>query len=324
MDYRQLGNTGLRVSEICLGTMQFLWTTDEANSLAVLDAFVAGGGNFIDTADIYSSWAPGLKGGEAETVIGGWMRARGNRRDVVLATKVRGRMWPGPNGEGLSRAHIVQACEDSLRRLQTDVIDLYQTHWPDDHTPIDETMRALDDLIRAGKVRYVGCSNIKGWQLVEAVLTARAAGLAEYVSIQPRWSLAHRDEFEGDAYAVVRKYGLGVVPYSPLAAGFLTGKYRRGQALPDSRRMGSVKRYLNEAGYSLVDRLETLGQARGKSISQMALGWLLSMPQISAPIIGANTTVQLEESLGAVGLRLTAEEMAALDGATRATNGSDD
>ncbi len=318
MDYRQLGNTGLKVSEICLGTMQFRWTTDEATSWQVLDAFVAAGGTFIDTADIYSSWAPGLKGGEAEIVIGDWMRARGNRRELVIATKVRGRMWPGPNGEGLSRAHIVQACEDSLRRLQIDAIDLYQTHWPDDDTPIEETLRALDDLIRAGKVRYIGCSNIKGWQLVEALLTARAAGLAAYMTVQPHWSLAHRSEFEGDAYAVVRKYGLGVVPYSPLAAGFLTGKYRRGEALPDSRRVNSVKRYLNERGYALIDQLEALGRARGKSISQMALGWVLSMPNTTAPIIGANTPAQLAESLGAVGLRLSGEEMAALDSVSRA------
>ncbi len=324
MDYRPLGHTGLKVSEICLGTMQFRWTTDEATSVKVLDAFVEAGGNFIDTADIYSSWAPGLKGGEAETVIGDWMRARGNRRGLVIATKVRGRMWPGPNGEGLSRAHIVQACEDSLRRLQVDAIDLYQTHWPDDDTPIDETLRALDDLIRAGKVRYIGCSNIKGWQLVEALLVAREAGLAPYVSVQPHWSLAHRAEFEDDAYAVVRKYGLGVVPYSPLAAGFLTGKYRRGQALPDSRRAESVKRYLNERGFALIDRLEALGRERGKSISQMALGWILSMPNTTAPIIGANTPAQLAESLGAVGVRLSAEELVALDAVSRTPDDVED
>lgn len=324
MEHRSLGSTGLKVSEICLGTMQFLWTTDAVNSVAVLDAFVEAGGNFIDTADIYTSWAPGLKGGEAETVIGDWMRTRGNRRTIVLATKVRGRMWPGPNGEGLSRAHIVQACEDSLRRLGTDVIDLYQTHWPDDDTPIDETLRALDDLIHAGKVRYIGCSNIKGWQLVEALLVAREAGLAPYVTIQPHWSLAHRAEFEDDAYAVVRKYGLGVIPYSPLAAGFLTGKYREGQALPDSRRAGRVKRYLNPQGFALIAQLEALGLALGKTISQMALGWLLSMPNTTAPIVGANTPAQLAESLGAAGLRLTSDEMAALEAVTRAPTADPD
>jgi len=156
VNYRNLGRTGLQVSDICLGTMQFLWTTDEANSYAVLDAFAAAGGNFIDTADVYSRWAPGLKGGDAETVIGNWMKRSGKRADLVVATKVRGRMWDGPNGEGLSRAHILRAVEDSLRRLQTDYIDLYQTHAPDPRTPIDETLRALDDLVHQGKVRYAG------------------------------------------------------------------------------------------------------------------------------------------------------------------------
>jgi len=189
MNYRNLGRTGLQVSDICLGTMQFLWTTDEANSYAVLDAFVSAGGNFIDTADVYSRWAAGLKGGEAETVIGNWMQRTGNRANLVIATKVRGRMWDGPNGEGLSRAHILRAVEGSLRRLQTDYIDLYQSHAPDASTPIDETLRAYDDLVHQGKVRYVGCSNYNGYQLMEAVLRAQQAGLNEYVSIQPHYSL---------------------------------------------------------------------------------------------------------------------------------------
>ena len=189
MEYRHLGRTGLLVSDICLGTMQFRWTTDDANANAVLDAFFDAGGNFIDTADVYSRWAPGLKGGEAETVIGEWMQRRGNRQDVVLATKVRGRMWDGPNGEGLSRAHILRAVDESLRRLQTDYIDLYQTHAPDLGTPIEETLRALDDLIHQGKVRYAGCSNYTGYQLMEATLTARHAGLNEFISLQPHYSL---------------------------------------------------------------------------------------------------------------------------------------
>ncbi len=316
MEYRQLGRSGLRVSEICLGTMQFKWTTDEPTSYRVLDVFAEAGGNFLDTADIYSSWAEGLRGGEAETVIGNWMARKGNRRQVVVATKARGRMWPGPNGEGLSRAHLIQACDDSLRRLQTDYIDLYQTHWPDDDVAIEETMRALDDLVKAGKVRYVGCSNYKGWQLVEALLTSRQLGLVEYVSVQPHWSLVERVGFETDAYAVVRKYGLGIIPYSPLAAGFLTGKYKRNQPLPESKRASGVQRWLTDKNFDVLDRLGEIARGRGKSVSQIALAWLLSMPSMTAPIIGANTPDQLSESLGAVGVRLTPEEMQSLDALT--------
>jgi len=313
MEYRLLGKTGLRVSEICLGTMQFKWTTDEATSYAVLDAFSAAGGNFIDTADVYSRWAPGLVGGEAETVIGEWMKRRGNRSQVVLATKVRGKMWDGPDGEGLSRAHILRAVEDSLRRLQTDYIDLYQTHSPDENTPIEETLRALDDLVRQGKARSIGCSNYSGAQLEDAILTARRAGLSEYLTIQPHWSLVERQNFEQNTLPVVKKYGLAIIPYSPLGRGFLTGKYRRGQPLPESKRLGSVEKLLTDKNFALLDKLEELGRARGKTPGQIALGWLLTKELVAAPIIGANTPEQLADSLGAVGLKLSADEMQILD-----------
>lgn len=313
MEYRRLGSAGLKVSVLCLGTMQFRWTTDEATSYAVLDAFRDAGGNFLDTADIYSNWAEGLRGGEAEAVIGQWLKRRGGRADMVVATKARGEMWPGPNGEGLSRAHLLRACEDSLRRLGTDYIDLYQLHWPDRDTPIEETLRALDDLVRAGKVRYVGCSNYAGWELMEALLLARQAGLAEFATVQPHWSLVHRAEFERDAYHVVRKYGLGVIPYSPLGAGFLTGKYRRGQPSPESQRRGRVQRYLTDKNFALLDKLDEIGQAHGKTAAQVALAWLLAQPNVTAPIVGANTPAQLAESLGAAGLVLAAAELCAID-----------
>jgi aryl-alcohol dehydrogenase-like predicted oxidoreductase len=316
MNYRLLGPTGLQVSDICLGTMQFKWTTTEEASYQVLDGFVEAGGNFIDTADVYSRWAEGLVGGEAETIIGQWLARRGNRRQIVLATKVRGRMWPGPNGEGLSRAHIMLAVEDSLRRLQTDYIDLYQTHSPDANTPIEETLRALDDLVRQGKVRYIGCSNYNGWQLMEAQLTARHTGLAEFVTIQPHWSLVERLNFETNVLPVVRKFGTGIIPYSPLGRGFLTGKYRRGQPLPESKRHGSVQPLLTERNFDLLDRLEALGRERGKSPGQMALAWLLTKPLVASVIIGANTPEQLADSLGASGLQLSPEEVQALDQAS--------
>jgi len=315
MEYRYLGKTGLRVSEICLGTMQFKWTTDEPTSYAVLDAFYEAGGNFLDTADIYSNWAEGLSGGDSETVIGNWLKRKGCRRLMVVATKVRGRMWEGPNGEGLSRSHILNAVEDSLRRLQTDYLDLYQTHWPDDKTPMEETLRALDDLVRQGKVRYLGCSNYNGWQLMEATLLARQAGVSEFISDQPNYSLIEREAFERDTLPVVKKFGIGVIPYSPLGGGFLTGKYRRGQPLPESGRAGGMQKRLTDKNFEVLEKLEALGRerGRGRTPSQMALGWVLTKDFITAPIIGANTPAQLAESLSAAGLRLSADEMQMLD-----------
>ena len=317
MEYRNLGRTGLKVSELCLGTMQWGWTASEEASGAVMDAFVAAGGNFIDTADIYSRWAEGNPGGVSEEIIGRWMKARGNRRQIVLATKVRGVMWPGPNGEGLSRGHIMAAVEDSLRRLQTDHIDLYQTHWFDAGTPIDETLRALDDLVRQGKVRTVGCSNYPAWRLAKSLWISDKLGLARYDSIQPHYNIAYRAEFERELKPLCQEEGIGVIPYSPLAGGFLTGKYRRDAPVPDSARASGIqRRYLNDRGFTILEALEKLGQARGKSIAQMALAWLLSQPVITSPIIGANSIEQLNDSLGAVGLRLTADEMKALDAAS--------
>ena len=245
MNYRRLGRTGLKVSELCLGTMQWGWTTDEEHAHHVMDTFFQAGGNFIDTADVYSRWAKNNPGGVSEAIIGNWMKERGNRRQVVLATKGRGRMWDGPTGEGLSRVHLIRACEDSLRRLGTDYIDLYQTHSFDPDTPIDETMRALDDLQRAGKVRYVGASNYPAWRLAKALWTSDKLGLARYNSLQPHYSLANRADFERELKPLCEEEAIGVIPYSPLAGGFLTGKYRRDK-MPDSQRAEGVQRYLNE------------------------------------------------------------------------------
>lgn len=311
MNYRKLGRTGLKVSELCLGTMQFGWTADEATSFAVLDAFVAAGGNFIDTADVYSRWAEGNPGGVSEQIIGRWLQARGNRGQIVLATKARGRMWDGPNGEGLSRAHLIRACEDSLRRLDTDFIDLYQTHSFDAETPIDETLRALDDLVHSGKVRYVGASNYPAWRLTKALWTSDKLGLARYDSLQPHYNLAHRAEFERELKPLCEEEGVGVIPYSPLAGGFLTGKYHRERdSLPVSARAeGIQQRYFNDRGWAILDQLAAVAQGRGLTVSQTALAWLLTQPVISAPIIGANSVEQLRASLFAAGVRLSAEEM---------------
>ena len=318
MDYRNLGRTGLRVSELCLGTMQFGWTADETLSFQILDAACEAGINFIDTADIYSNWVQGNPGGVSEEIIGKWMK-RSNipRQQVVIATKVRGRMGQSPNDEGLSRAHLQKAVEDSLHRLKTDYIDLYQTHWYDEHTPIDETLAALDDLERQGKVRYIGCSNYPAWRLTEALWASQCCDLARYDSLQPHYNLVHRAEFERELSSVCKAYGLGVIPYSPLAGGFLTGKYRRGQT-PESARKRSAQRYFSDSNWALLEIMEKLGQERdGATLSQIALAWLLSNPLITSPIIGPRSIEQLVDNLGAAGMRLDTNEQKMLDQATQ-------
>lgn len=319
MEYRNLGRTGLKVSELCMGTMQFGWTADEATSFQVLSASYAGGINFLDTANVYSRWAEGNPGGVAETIIGKWIKKDGvPRHQLVIATKVRGKMGDGPNDEGLSRAHIMKAVEDSLRRMQTDYIDLYQTHFYDENTPIEETLSALDDLVHQGKVRYIGCSNYPAWRLMQALWASDKYNLARFDSLQPHYSMVHRAEFEQELADVCRVYGIGVIPYSPLAGGFLTGKYRREASPPDSQRARGAQRYFNERNWALLDKMETLGQEKGEcSISQIALAWMLSDPVITSPIIGPRSLEQLEDNLGAAGLRLAPEEKKMLDEASK-------
>jgi aryl-alcohol dehydrogenase-like predicted oxidoreductase len=317
MNYRKLGRSGLKVSEICLGTMQFGWTTDEENSHKTMDAFLEAGGNFIDTADIYTTWAPTLSyGGKTEEIIGHWMKDHKNRRNIVLATKVRGEMWKGPGGEGLSRDHIIKAIEDSLRRLQTDYIDLYQAHWVDLDTPIDETLRTFDDLIRSGKVRYLGASNFPAWRLMEAQAVSDKLGLPRFESYQPQYSLMERQLFEYEAMPFCKHYQVGVIPYSPLARGFLTGKYRRNGPKVQSARAGEMKDYATDKGWALIDALEEIGKSHNKTITQTSLAWMLTNPVITSPIIGANNVEQLKDSLGAAGYRLTPEEIKRLNDLT--------
>jgi len=318
MEYKSLGRTGLKVSELCLGTMQFGWTAEEPLSLNILSAAFEAGINFIDTADVYSRWAEGNPGGVAETIIGKWIKQSSiPREQLVIATKVRGKMGPGPNDEGLSRTHIMRAVDASLLRLGIDYIDLYQTHSYDDKTPIEETLSTLDDLVHLGKVRYIGCSNYPAWRLTEAIWTSRLNFSSRFDSLQPHYNLVHRAEFERELAEVCRTYDLGVIPYSPLAGGFLTNKYRRGQVEPESARIGGVKRrYFNEKSWLVHEALENLASGKGKSVSQVALAWLLSNPLITSPIIGPRSPEQLEDILGAVGFRLTAEEMKSLDDAS--------
>jgi len=311
-----IANTSLNVANICLGTMQFGWTADEASSFAVLDAYAAAGGNFIDTADMYSNWSPGNPGGVSEEIIGRWMKARGNRDSMVLATKLRGRMWEGPDGEGLSRAHVMRAAEDSLRRLQVEAIDLYQCHWPDEGTPIEETLAAFGELIAAGKVRHIGASNHSAAQLEEALSVASEKGLPRFVTLQPHHNLVHRAEYETELAAPCDRERIGVIPYSPLAAGFLTGKYRKGQPAPKSQRAGRVKQYMTDEGFAVIDALERIAQSRGTTIPAVALAWELTRPAVVAPIVGANTRAQLADLLPAGDLELSPEEVRALNDAS--------
>lgn len=316
MEYRILGLTGLNVSPICLGTMQFGWTADEAMSQRVLTAAYEAGINFIDTADIYSRWADGNPGGVAEQIIGRWMKQNNiSREKIIIATKVRGNMGGGSDDEGLSHRHILQAVENSLRRLQTDHLDLYQAHWPDEKTPIEETLRAFDELVRQGKVRSVGASNYSAWELMQALWDSDRNDLARYNSLQPHYNLVHRDEFERELSAVCKTYHLGVIPYSPLAGGFLTGKYRR-NLVPISARSSGAKRYFNERNWSLLDQMEALAKEKRASISQIALAWLLADPLVTSPIIGANSIEQLKDNLGAMEVHLTPAEKSALDRAS--------
>jgi aryl-alcohol dehydrogenase-like predicted oxidoreductase len=310
MEYRNLGRTGLKVSRLCLGTMQFGWTTDEATAFQIMDAFVEAGGNFLDTADVYSYWAEGNPGGVAESIIGRWMKERGNRDQIVLATKVRGPMGPGPNDQGLSRKHIMDAVDASLRRLQTDYIDLYQAHAFDEETPIDETLRAFDDLVRMGKVRYIGASNYPAWRLMEALWSADVHGTVRYDSLQPHYNLAHRAEFEMELKAVCEKYQLGVIPYSPLAGGFLTGKYDRDRVPPSARAEGIKSRYFNERGWRILDAVRGVAHEVDSTPAAVALAWLLAQPLITAPIIGANSVEQLRANLAALEVQLSESQIA--------------
>jgi aryl-alcohol dehydrogenase-like predicted oxidoreductase len=319
MEFRKLGRTGLKVSEICLGTALFGAPTDEDEAHRMLDLFLDRGGNFVDTADVYSAWDDDSWAGRSEEMIGTWLAASGKRHEIVLATKARSAMSDLPNDQGLSRRHLMDAVEASLRRLQTDFIDLYQTHSMDTDTPIEETMRALDDLVRQGKVRYVGCSNYSAWRLCQALWASDRADVVRYECLQPVYNLLQREGFERDTADLIREKGLAVIPYSPQAAGFLTGKYKAGQEPPPNTRAASndrMRRHFTDANFELVEEIERIGQGHGKTVGHVALAWHLSNPLITAPILGARNAAQLEESLGAAGFRLQEEEMSRLNALT--------
>ena len=307
---RELGHSGLHIAPLVLGSNVFGWTADEKTSFAVLDAFVAGGGNAIDTADVYSAWLPGHEGGgQSETVIGNWLKQRG-RDDVLIFTKVG--MQLGPDKMGLSKARIKKAIEASLRRLQTDYIDLYQSHKDDVTLPVTEPLEAYAELIQEGKIRAIGASNFKPERL-QAALDAAKNGLPRYESLQPEYNLYDREAFEKDDLAIVQASEIGVIPYFGLAAGFLTGKYRTEADLQKSARgEGIGKKYLNEKGLTLLKALDAVADRHSATQAQVALAWLMQAPGITAPIASGTSPAQVNELTEAMNLQLTADDVAEL------------
>ncbi|MFJ2743245.1 aldo/keto reductase [Streptomyces sp. NPDC087440] len=306
---RPLGTSGLDVFPLALGGNVFGWTADRDQSFAVLDAYVAGGGNFVDTADAYSAWVPGNEGGESETVLGAWLAARGNRDDVVLATKVGAH----PSFKGLSATTIKAAAEESLRRLGTDHIDLYYTHFDDPTVPVEEIVGALDQLVRDGKVRAVAASNISPDRLRESLDFAEREGLAKYSALQPQYNLVSRDTYEGELQEVASQAGLAAVPYYALASGFLTGKYRvDGEAVQSQRAEGAGKHLQTERGRKVLAALDEVAQAHDTEVASVALAWLASRPTVVAPIASARTVEQLPALLAVADLTLTDAELSKL------------
>jgi aryl-alcohol dehydrogenase-like predicted oxidoreductase len=311
MNKRRLGRSDLMVSPLCLGSNVFGWTADEATSFRILDAFVESGLEFIDTADVYSSWAPGNQGGESETIIGKWMKARGNRDKLVIATKVGSEM--GPGRKGLSKAYIRRAVEDSLTRLQTDYIDLYQSHRDDEDTPQAETLSAYQELIQAGKVRAIGASNFTAARLKSALEISAKEGLPRYESLQPKYNLYDRAEYEHELEPVCLQNEVGVIPYYGLASGFLTGKYRSESDFGKSVRGERMVNYLNERGKRILAALDEVAAAKNSVPARVALAWLMARPSITAPIASATRIEQLADLVAATRLELDAQSIEKLD-----------
>ena len=313
MEKRRLGRSDIKVAPWCFGGNVFGWTADQATSCALLDAFVGAGFDFIDTADVYSSWVPGHQGGESETVIGDWLAARGGRERVVIATKV-GAGQPGREGR-LDRAYIAQSVENSLKRLRTDYIDLYQSHRDDDTIPIEETLDAYGRLIAAGKVRAVGASNFSAARLKASLDTSRDRGLPRYETLQPEYNLADRDGFEGALQDLCVAEAIGVIPYFSLAAGFLTGKYRSDEDFGKSPRGGGMSKYMTPRGARILQALDAVSRRRGAEPATVALAWLMVQPSITAPIASATSIDQFRALAAAVDLRLAPDDLAELDAA---------
>lgn len=307
MEKRQLGTTDLYVYPITFGGNVFGWTIDEKKSFEILDAFTGAGFNFIDTADVYSRWAPGNEGGESETIIGNWLKKNNNRENVIIATKVGSDMGNGK--KGLAKKYIIQAAEDSLKRLQTDYIDLYQTHFDDEATPIEETLEAYAQLIKEGKVRHIGASNLSADRLKESLEIAAAHNLPAYETFQPHYNLYEREIFENGLEPVCLGNNLGVLNYYSLASGFLTGKYRSKDDLKKSQRGGGVAKYLDDRGFKILAALDTVAAELDTTPATVALSWLINRPSVTAPIVSATSLTQLDSIIKAPDLAITADQL---------------
>jgi aryl-alcohol dehydrogenase-like predicted oxidoreductase len=314
MELRQLGRSALKVSPLCLGGNVFGWTADEKSSFAVLDDYIAGGGNFIDTADVYSTWVPGHKGGESEIVLGNWLKTRGNRDKIVVATKVGSDM--GQGRKGLKASYIASAVEDSLKRLQTDYIDLYQSHRDDEATPQEETLAAYGKLIEAGKVRAIGASNFTPARLKSALAASKKNGLPRYESLQPEYNLYAREGYEEELEPLCRAEQIGVIGYYALASGFLTGKYRSAADFNQSPRGEAMGKYLNARGLRILKALDDVAAAAKAKPAQVALAWLMARPGVTAPIASATRIEQVNDLIKAMRLTLSPDAMATLDRAS--------
>ncbi|MFN8508162.1 MAG: aldo/keto reductase [Dehalococcoidia bacterium] len=312
MELRSLGRTGIKVSNLCLGCMMFGGKTTAADSARIIDRAIDAGVNFLDTANVYNA-------GRSEEATGAALKANGRRQQIILATKVHGRMGEGPNDWRNTRRHIIESCEASLRRLGTDWIDLYQIHRPDPDIPADETLRALDDLVRSGKVRYIGTSTYAAWQVVESLWTSKEYGLNRFICEQPPYHILDR-RIERELVPMAQTFGIGLIPWSPLAGGMLTGKYRRDEPPPEDSRWATYnsnpaqRRRWNERIFDALEGLEPLAKARGITMSQLALAWVMQQPGITSPIIGPRTMEQLEDNLKAFDVTITAEDREIIDG----------
>jgi len=313
MEKRRLGNSSVEVSRLCFGGNVFGWTVDQSTSFKLLDAFLDAGFNFVDTADSYSTWVAGHRGGESETVIGNWFKARGNRDKVILATKVGSEV---AGRKGLSRDYILSEVEESLRRLQTDYIDLYQSHRDDANTPVDETLAAYTQLVKEGKVRVIGASNFSPERLEASLQASRNHGYPRYESLQPNYNLYDRSDYESKLESVCVKEHLGVIPYFSLASGFLTGKYRSQADLEKSARGKFVQKYMNERGRRIVAALEQVAKQKGSTAARVAIAWLMARPSITAPIASATTLEQLQELVEATRLKLDSAAISLLNEAS--------